>query len=282
MLIYWKGHIFINFNLQESEIPTLQGLSFTVRPGELLAVVGPVGAGKVSCDAFHQFDAMLQLLLNSQSGAQSWVWLSLSLNWVYLERCFSRNISFAKRFHGKIHRDKCTLCFPSWCFMLYSWKQLVGNLDSSLKEIIYVTAVQDGQRHGDFLFITVAPPWSLQVAKALPGSSEHFLTWRLGPVSVHVVNVQPCAGDKGTEVSKTLTLCLSEAIRLWGETDMQSYYFSPVSWALWWCGYTHATSVWCWRLKVKLHIHLVWNNKIQKPNVGCGLPWWLSGRIIPC
>ncbi|KAI4565343.1 hypothetical protein MJT46_009686 [Ovis ammon polii x Ovis aries] len=33
---------------KESEIPTLQGLSFTVRPGELLAVVGPVGAGKSS------------------------------------------------------------------------------------------------------------------------------------------------------------------------------------------------------------------------------------------
>ncbi|KAB0345475.1 hypothetical protein FD754_022401, partial [Muntiacus muntjak] len=33
---------------KESETPTLQGLSFTVRPGELLAVVGPVGAGKSS------------------------------------------------------------------------------------------------------------------------------------------------------------------------------------------------------------------------------------------
>lgn len=33
---------------QASETPTLHGLSFTVRPGELLAVVGPVGAGKVS------------------------------------------------------------------------------------------------------------------------------------------------------------------------------------------------------------------------------------------
>uniref|UniRef100_A0A8C6CRZ5 Multidrug resistance-associated protein 4 n=1 Tax=Moschus moschiferus TaxID=68415 RepID=A0A8C6CRZ5_MOSMO len=33
---------------KKSEIPTLQGLSFTVRPGELLAVVGPVGAGKSS------------------------------------------------------------------------------------------------------------------------------------------------------------------------------------------------------------------------------------------
>ncbi|EMP29737.1 Multidrug resistance-associated protein 4 [Chelonia mydas] len=30
------------------EIPTLQQLSFTVRPGELLAVIGPVGAGKSS------------------------------------------------------------------------------------------------------------------------------------------------------------------------------------------------------------------------------------------
>ncbi|XP_040847172.1 ATP-binding cassette sub-family C member 4 isoform X2 [Ochotona curzoniae] len=30
------------------DTPTLQGLSFTVRPGELLAVVGPVGAGKSS------------------------------------------------------------------------------------------------------------------------------------------------------------------------------------------------------------------------------------------
>ncbi|XP_057563357.1 ATP-binding cassette sub-family C member 4-like isoform X2 [Hippopotamus amphibius kiboko] len=31
-----------------SNTPTLQGLSFTVRPGELLAVIGPVGAGKSS------------------------------------------------------------------------------------------------------------------------------------------------------------------------------------------------------------------------------------------
>ncbi|XP_060988980.1 ATP-binding cassette sub-family C member 4-like isoform X2 [Dama dama] len=33
---------------EESKTPTLQGLSITVRPGELLAVVGPVGAGKSS------------------------------------------------------------------------------------------------------------------------------------------------------------------------------------------------------------------------------------------
>ncbi|KAI4581558.1 hypothetical protein MJG53_010001 [Ovis ammon polii x Ovis aries] len=33
---------------EESESPTLKGLSFTVRPGELLTVIGPVGAGKSS------------------------------------------------------------------------------------------------------------------------------------------------------------------------------------------------------------------------------------------
>lgn len=53
---------FVNLNLQASETPTLRGLSFTVRPGELLAVVGPVGAGKVSYDAFRQIDAMPQHL----------------------------------------------------------------------------------------------------------------------------------------------------------------------------------------------------------------------------
>uniref|UniRef100_A0A452EAJ0 ABC transporter domain-containing protein n=1 Tax=Capra hircus TaxID=9925 RepID=A0A452EAJ0_CAPHI len=40
--------VFINFNLQESESPTLKGVSFTLRPGELLTVIGPVGAGKSS------------------------------------------------------------------------------------------------------------------------------------------------------------------------------------------------------------------------------------------
>ena len=65
------GTFFINFNLQESETPTLQGLSFTVRPGELLAVVGPVGAGKVSCDAFCQLGVIPQPLFSPQSGAQS-------------------------------------------------------------------------------------------------------------------------------------------------------------------------------------------------------------------
>ena len=52
--------------MQALETPTLQGLSFTVKPGELLAVIGPVGAGKVSYDAFCQLDATLQPLLNSR------------------------------------------------------------------------------------------------------------------------------------------------------------------------------------------------------------------------
>ncbi|XP_045018385.1 ATP-binding cassette sub-family C member 4 isoform X6 [Bubalus bubalis] len=39
---------FTAFGEKASETPTLQDLSFTVRPGELLAVVGPVGAGKSS------------------------------------------------------------------------------------------------------------------------------------------------------------------------------------------------------------------------------------------
>lgn len=39
-------------NLQTLETPTLQQISFTVRRGELLAVIGPVGAGKVSLNIY--------------------------------------------------------------------------------------------------------------------------------------------------------------------------------------------------------------------------------------
>ena len=51
----------------------------------------------------------------------------------------------------------------------------VRNLDVSVKEIIYVTAVLDRMRQWG-LFVTVVPPGSLEVVKSLPGSSEHFLT----------------------------------------------------------------------------------------------------------
>ena len=44
-----------------------------------------------------------------------------------------------------------------------------------MNEIIDVTAVQVGWRQWGLIFITVAPPGSLEVVKALPGSSEHFL-----------------------------------------------------------------------------------------------------------
>ena len=52
---------------------------------------------------------------------------------------------------------------------------IVRNLDMSVNEIIDVTAVQVGWRQWGLLFITVAPLGSLEMVKALPGSSEHFL-----------------------------------------------------------------------------------------------------------
>ena len=58
--------------------------------------------------------------------------------------------------------------------MLHSWELLVGSLGVLVKEIIDVIAVQDRQRQWGLLFVTVAPPGSLEVVKALPGSSEHF------------------------------------------------------------------------------------------------------------
>ena len=51
---------------------------------------------------------------------------------------------------------------------------IVRNLDISVNEIIDVTAVQLGWRQWGLIFITVAPPGSLQVVKALLESSEHF------------------------------------------------------------------------------------------------------------
>jgi len=149
---------------------------------------------------------------------------------MYLEQHFSRcvpwNFYFTRRYHGHIKLDKCTLCFPSWCFMLYSWKQLFGNLDISLKEIIYVTAVQDGQRHGDFLFFfyftilywfchtstwirhryTYSGP--SRKSGGCKGSSRKLCAFTyvtlVGPISACVVKVQPCAGARDSNVSKTL------------------------------------------------------------------------------
>ena len=60
------------------------------------------------------------------------------------------------------------------------------SLAVSLKEIIDVTAVQDRQRQWGLLFVTVAPPESLEVVKALARSSEHFLMWLYLVLSVHM------------------------------------------------------------------------------------------------
>ena len=51
----------------------------------------------------------------------------------------------------------------------------MGSLGVLVKEIIDVIAVQDRQRQWGLLFVTVAPPGSLEVVKALARSSEHFL-----------------------------------------------------------------------------------------------------------
>ena len=51
----------------------------------------------------------------------------------------------------------------------------MGSLAVSVKEIIDVIAVQDRRRQLGLLFVTVAPPGSLEVVKALARSSEHFL-----------------------------------------------------------------------------------------------------------
>ena len=63
---------------------------------------------------------------------------------------------------------------------------IVRNLDVSVNDIIDVTAVRVRWRQWGLIFITVAPPGSLQVAKALPGSSEHFPMGLDVILSVHV------------------------------------------------------------------------------------------------
>ena len=52
---------------------------------------------------------------------------------------------------------------------------IVRNLDFSVNEIIDVTAIQVGWKHRGLILITVAALGSLEVVKALPGNSEHFL-----------------------------------------------------------------------------------------------------------
>ena len=63
---------------------------------------------------------------------------------------------------------------------------IVRNLDISVNEIIDVTAIQVGWKQRGLIFSTVAPLGSLEVVKALPGSSEHFLMGLDVILSVHV------------------------------------------------------------------------------------------------
>lgn len=63
---------------------------------------------------------------------------------------------------------------------------IVRNLDFSVNEIIDVTAVQVGWKQQGLMFIIVAPLGGLEVVKALPGSSEHFLMGFDVILSVHV------------------------------------------------------------------------------------------------
>ena len=51
--------------LQYTPRPTLNGISFNVREGELLMVVGRVGAGKVECDCFMRVIGLLYFFLVS-------------------------------------------------------------------------------------------------------------------------------------------------------------------------------------------------------------------------
>ena len=51
----------------------------------------------------------------------------------------------------------------------------MGNLDVSVKEIIYLTAVHDGQRQWGLLFMLVVLPGNLEVIKTLTRSFGRFL-----------------------------------------------------------------------------------------------------------
>ncbi|XP_065758454.1 ATP-binding cassette sub-family C member 4-like [Muntiacus reevesi] len=91
---------------EESETPTLQGLSFTVRPGELLAVVGPVGAGKSSL-----LHALLGVLPPSQGKVSMHgriVYVSQQ-PWVFPGTVRS-NILFGKKYKKERYEEVIRVC----------------------------------------------------------------------------------------------------------------------------------------------------------------------------
>ncbi|CAI9178849.1 unnamed protein product [Rangifer tarandus platyrhynchus] len=89
-----------------SEIPTLQGLSFTVRPRELLAVVGPVGAGKSS---------LLSALLGELSLSQGKVRVHGRIAYVsqqpwVLPGTVRSNILFGKKYEEERYEEVIKAC----------------------------------------------------------------------------------------------------------------------------------------------------------------------------
>ncbi|CAI9178841.1 unnamed protein product [Rangifer tarandus platyrhynchus] len=91
---------------EESETPTLQGLSFTVRPGERLAVVGPVGAGKSSL-----LSALLGELPPSQGKVSMLGRIAYvsQLPWVFPGTVKS-NILFGKKYEEERYEEVIKAC----------------------------------------------------------------------------------------------------------------------------------------------------------------------------
>ncbi|KAB0345155.1 hypothetical protein FD754_022081 [Muntiacus muntjak] len=91
---------------EESGTPALQGLSFTVRPGELLAVVGPVGAGKSSL-----LHALLGELPPSQGqiSVQGRIAYVSQQPWVFSGTVRS-NILFGKKYEKKRYEEVIRAC----------------------------------------------------------------------------------------------------------------------------------------------------------------------------
>ncbi|KAM9674349.1 ATP-binding cassette sub-family C member 4-like isoform 2-T3 [Dama dama] len=89
-----------------SETPTLQGLSFTVRPGELLAVVGHVGAGKSSL-----LSALLGELPPSQGkvSVQGRIAYVSQQPWVFPGTVKS-NILFGKKYEKERYEEVIEAC----------------------------------------------------------------------------------------------------------------------------------------------------------------------------
>ncbi|KAI5269184.1 Multidrug Resistance-Associated Protein 4 [Manis pentadactyla] len=89
-----------------SETPTLQSLSFTVRPGELLAVIGPVGAGKSSL-----LSALLGELPPSQGlvSVQGRIAYVSQQPWVFSGTVRS-NILFGKKYEKERYENVIKAC----------------------------------------------------------------------------------------------------------------------------------------------------------------------------